>query len=420
MSIVNLVGGPSILLNLILVDAEVRPAMMIQPVDVGEWLPTDPITSGYISNIKKHFPHFKYSDTYTPFQGIIISKRGEYNGEYIDSHKMGKILGYPGYNDFEIIQETRINPYAEELNINIISVWAVVEKLDEKVNLFSNGCIGDRLLSEFEHISQQAMIAFNDPMYEGFLCDLMPISVNVLNEPEISATRIIYKIKGNEQLTNLDMDSMVNCLWNLGDTTGISEHIADKLYDPLNDIHNGVIMMILLGGCIENYDRSSPIYGQKSPELDHYSDIRVKWFEAIQKIFIITRKHTSIFSKIFNYINPKRMLVLGSDPLITIMDNVYKKRALTTVEKNVIYTRLCYISPTSRKWIRRILSEYDHTNNTHIGIMLVFILDLVPQYDVTLPLHNIDPVRYEYIRFKEISNLWIREVYDLFTTNSLV
>ena len=139
MSLVNLVGGHSILLNLILVDAEVRPAMLFQPMIFGEWTSTDPITMDCLYHIKQQFPHFIYSDNYTPFQGIIISKYNDYNGKHhINSIEMGVILGYPYYNHLHIIREHDEDPYARELtNIHTITIVVLIHNVEKYIELFS-------------------------------------------------------------------------------------------------------------------------------------------------------------------------------------------------------------------------------------------------------------------------------------------
>jgi hypothetical protein len=88
-----------VILNCILVNETVRPAMLVQPQDYGEATGKDPKTKSILEVIKRHFPQLLHSKNYKTYQGIIISKT-DYNGEQISLERMGKILGYPCYKNF--------------------------------------------------------------------------------------------------------------------------------------------------------------------------------------------------------------------------------------------------------------------------------------------------------------------------------
>ena len=54
--------GIEIALDAVLVDENVRPAMLVQPANSGERTHNDPITKNILKHIKRHFPHFIFSD----------------------------------------------------------------------------------------------------------------------------------------------------------------------------------------------------------------------------------------------------------------------------------------------------------------------------------------------------------------------
>lgn len=90
------------ILNAILVKEGVRPAMLIQPADYGEATGTDKKTSSIVNAIIKLFPNLVSSDDYQDYQGTIISKQS-YDGTDISLNRMGEILGYPCFSDFETL-----------------------------------------------------------------------------------------------------------------------------------------------------------------------------------------------------------------------------------------------------------------------------------------------------------------------------
>ena len=62
-----------VILNCILVNENVRPAMMVQPADYKEASHIEPKTKYIIEEIKKMFPNLLVSSDYETYQGVIIS-----------------------------------------------------------------------------------------------------------------------------------------------------------------------------------------------------------------------------------------------------------------------------------------------------------------------------------------------------------
>ena len=119
-----------ILLNLILVNENIRPSMLVQPKDYREKTEKDPKTKAILNKIKSLFPNLKHSSDYETYQGIIIS-HNDYNGKEISLEKMGEILGYPCYKDFSNIDR----------NETIYGVDIFVRANDyDSYQLFANIC----------------------------------------------------------------------------------------------------------------------------------------------------------------------------------------------------------------------------------------------------------------------------------------
>jgi len=423
MSLVNLVGGPSILLNLILVDAEVRPAMLFQPVNFGEWNSTDPITMDCLYYIKQEFPNLIYSDNYTPFQGIIISKHHDYTGKHnINSTEMGAILGYPCYSHLQIIREREDDPYTREMsNIHTINIVVIIQERMEYIELFSNVSIGDSLLDEFDLIAQNARLEFTNKKYASLLLDTTIKSVKVVNKINITSRYLLDKLVSKDELTTDDLDGIIGYMWNLNDSMLISKTIINEIFEPTNKIHKGMLMGIMFE-CIPRYDRYSPIYGQNTTELSHFNEIRRNWFTALQELFTSTRnkpkRDVGCIQYITNYIMGNRLISEASGPVIEIMKKIFNKQLFTNTDKRYIYKGFMNISEENPLRINDIINIYESYNEYHIGFMLILLFEFIPRYNLNGVFQLIDQTTVKYIRFKHICKIWIEEVYRLFVQTS--
>jgi hypothetical protein len=407
-------------LNSILVDAEVRPAMLIQPIDVGECASIDKITAQYLKNIKRQFPHLKYSDDYSCFQGIIVSKHNEYNGQTnIGSERIGEILGYPSSADFELIISNENDPYSPELD-DIYNIEVVVDTNDDDtIQLFGNRCIGNSKLGEYREIAKKAEAAFKDAQYADLVSDIGICSVRVVCNRAISVKMILDNIVTTHTISHDYIDEVVNYMWNLNDPSRLSEFIIDHIYEPTNETHTGMLMMILLN-CSPKYNRERVIYGYETKELMESNAIRVEWFEAIIKLFKKTRtrakQYTRLFTRLRAYISgTTTMLPESSDPMIQVMTLLVDNKPLTSQYRVEISDRLRNISDINPQTVPGILSMFDYTNQLHRGMMLILLLELIPTYDTTLPLQRMNSSSIEYQQYKDICEVWLDNVYLLFS-----
>ena len=133
-----------VLMNVILVNENVRPAMLIQPQDYREYDETGPITSNILLKLKEKFPKLIFSGNYELYQGIIVSKK-DYNHQNISLQKMGKILGYPCYLDF--------NPESDKERY-LIDIRA--DYNEKSFQLLANICFNPEIISEFEIFAKNA------------------------------------------------------------------------------------------------------------------------------------------------------------------------------------------------------------------------------------------------------------------------
>ena len=401
-AIASLVGGPSVLLNLILVDAGVRPSMLFQPCNFGEWLPTDPITSDCLQYIKKYFPHLVYSETYTHFQGIIISKEGNYTGATdINSTELGKILGYPCYNDFDLIRDDLTDkPFPDIPNVYTIELAASIEaETYTKIQLFANISIGNSSVATFQEIAKKAQIAFNNPKYAGLLGEISVKTVDVISNKSITIANIIDALVALDPICPEMLGEIENYMWNMGDSNGSSDRIIKTLHNSDNKIHSGILVYIMID-CMEKSNRERPIYGRNSYELTRNGELRDRWFEAIEWLF--------------QYTNPVAEFISTytiDDPLKQLMSTLIYKRTLTAEDKCNMYSRLLTVSEDTPEVAALIISKFDPSNELHIGIMAALLVGTDPNYDTTEPIRNLDSNSYKYKAFKQLCRMWIGEVY---------
>jgi hypothetical protein len=230
----NIEGIKVVILNCILVQENIRPAMMVQPIDYNERTSTDPTTSNILAIIKDNFPELLHSEIYENYQGIIISKTN-HNGQKISSKKMGKILGYPCYNTFETIDHTK--------RTTLLEIRAF-SKNGEEIQLIANVCKDEKTIDKFNELASNANEAFNKPKYMDLL---KKFSID-LKEMKTTTTTIIPV----EELINIliirdsvseeEEYSFRNVLSNLM----FSNKLYDYKFEYDNQIHKGIMIGLLL------------------------------------------------------------------------------------------------------------------------------------------------------------------------------
>ena len=232
-----------IILNCILVNENVRPAMLVQPADYGEATGKDPKTKHIIEEINKYFPELIQSEAYEVYQGIIISKT-DYNGQEISLERMGEILGYPCYKEFEQIDPDEIS-YIVRLH--------AVRGDGEEFHLISNACKDKTTLPQFNRLAVNAKQAFNLPKYRELLGGSTISNVKVIVETDIPIQQLINNLIKNNKLEDMEIDAFINVLYNFG----FSEKMLSYKFQYNNPVHKGIILDLLLR---DRFDTLSPFY----------------------------------------------------------------------------------------------------------------------------------------------------------------
>lgn len=131
------------IINAFMVQSGVRPASLIQEVDFKNEIELN----NTINKIKELFPDLYHIPNY---QGIILSKT--MITESIDNcEKLGKILGYPYYDEFNKIITENIGGYMIEINC-----YYKYNDLLYKTQLIVNRCIELNKLNEYKEIQEKA------------------------------------------------------------------------------------------------------------------------------------------------------------------------------------------------------------------------------------------------------------------------
>jgi len=279
-----------VLLNAILVNEDIRPAMLVQPQDYHERTGQDPKTLSIVNKIKELFPKLILSDSYDGiYQGTIISKK-LYNGSFISIEKMGEILGYPCYKDFNDLN--RDKPYYS------IAVMVSYNN-DKEISLFVNVCKDKKTIKEFNSIAEFASYIFKKPEYKKFLTRFDIKRVYVKIENEIPTQFIINKLLiPNSTLTEDEENKFINILYNFD----FSEKLAEYKFQYNNPIHRGIILDLLLK---EKYDILSPFYPiQRYPkQQEQVEKISNELEKALIKVLNKTKIRLSSSKKKMTKIN---------------------------------------------------------------------------------------------------------------------
>lgn len=280
MSVIDQIGLGNVL-NAILVNENVRPAMLIQPADHHEATGKDPKTKSIIEALKKTFPDLLQSENYQGYQGIILSKT-DYNGRNdISMEKMGEILGYPCYQEF-----ATIDPEKTSYGINVIA-HIKTQTGTNKITLFPNICENTSKIDTFNKISEKAKEVFATSKYTYVLGDTVVHDVTVEIDTNLSTQSVIDKLIADKPIEQADIDKIQNILFNFGFSMELQFYFLDK-FQYKNPIHKGILLDLLVR---EKNDTLSPFFPlQDYPEKDKaVQALTKKWEKSILDILEKTK-----------------------------------------------------------------------------------------------------------------------------------
>ena len=266
------INDPGVLLNCILVMEDIRPSLMVQPIDYKEVNGKDPKTSKILSKIKELFPELIHSEEYEMYQGVLISKKSYDGRKDIDVHEMGKLLGYPCYQD-------KINKHMRSYTIEVIAYT----KIGMPIQLFANACKDDSLLKKFKTLAEKATKAFTKHhdllIREGI--DIHRVSAEI--EEFIPSSVVVDKLIKNIKLSENEIFKIGNVFYNFG-----FERLTTDMIQFNNEIHKGIVLDLLVR---DKNDTLSPFFPlQNYPEKDaEINQITQSWENDIINVLEKTK-----------------------------------------------------------------------------------------------------------------------------------
>jgi hypothetical protein len=268
--------GLNELLNCILVNNDVRPAMLIQPADYQEATYKDPKTAAKLQAIKKQFPDLIQSIV----EGgeIIISKR-EIKPETIkENGTMGEILGYPCHADYQYTLDNK-----DELKVAIEIIVHLKPGFDtDTTQIIAYICKDERFFAESKIFAKKCAKALKaDP-----LGSLVITSVSAEKRVIMPIKYLINKLIRGEAISTSEKEEIINQIWNLGFSEEMGGKIVAIKYQFENPIHRGMLIS-LLSLCDNNQmEPFWPLqYRKEQAEVDTISE---KWASELIRLFEAT------------------------------------------------------------------------------------------------------------------------------------
>lgn len=256
-----------LLINCILVENDVRPSMLVQPVDYKEASGSDMKTKSILENIKKWFPSLIQSEKYKGFyQGILISKKS-YDNEVISTNQMGQILGYPCYRDFGSVSEDKVK-YSIDVNV-IFKDGRGTEQI------IANVCNDLSQKSVFENIAKEATNVLKMHRIYSSLVDEVVVEVF----PIVPTSLVLNKVVRNIKLNADENGKILNIFYNFMFGIELSFFFQDN-FQYGNALHRGILIGLLTYEMNEPMKPFYPLFNY--PEEDKkISEITNKWEEEI-------------------------------------------------------------------------------------------------------------------------------------------
>jgi hypothetical protein len=220
------------LLNLVLVNENVRPAFLFQPIDFGESSPDGEKSKKILNYAKTFFPNLTHFETY---QGVLIYKDKEktlFNGnilldDNILSEEMGRILGYPCYKESPVDSSIE-TVYAVDVNVKI--------KDNNIIQLFGNNCKDySPYQTQYEDFAKEAKNTFAKFPY----LNVVDVFIEVTKYPSLNS--IIDKLIRFDTIDADDKTMIGNTFYNACFPNLDSIHFEED-----NPIHRGILVGILL------------------------------------------------------------------------------------------------------------------------------------------------------------------------------
>jgi len=217
-------------INCLIVQHDLRKAMLIQPIDYNEMTGKDPQTFHILTGISKHFPELKQSEIH---EGILISKKSYKASDFQKSADIGHVLGYACADDFDYIMSHEDEP-STTIEVTVLLKDGYNK---DSLQLFVNRCRNERTFLQTVVLGQKIETLL---LAHPFL-KLIVTGVKVNKTVTIPIKNLIKKLATNVILTDDEKEEVYNHIWNLG----FSDVLSATSYDYKNPVHRGILIGLL-------------------------------------------------------------------------------------------------------------------------------------------------------------------------------
>lgn len=234
------------LLNLVLVNENVRPAFLFQPIDFGESSPDGEKSKKILNYAKTFLPNLTFLETY---QGVLIYKEKTLlDDKQISSEEMGRILGYPCYKESPVDSSIE-TVYAVDVNVKI--------KDNNIIQLFGNNCKDySPYQTQYEDFAKKAKNTFAKFPY----LNVVDVFIEVTKYPSLNS--IIDKLIRFDTIDADDKTMIGNTFYNACFPNLDSIHFEED-----NPIHRGILVGILLK---EKHCLLEPFFPLKPDSVEYH------------------------------------------------------------------------------------------------------------------------------------------------------
>jgi hypothetical protein len=249
------------IINAFLVNEGIRPAMFLMLCDYKDNLVYILIIET-ISLLYPNLIHTKIND------GLLLSKN-ELDITDLTSAKLGQILGYPSFDDFNYIIE---NEHEESCTVELIAELISGKQLQ----ILANRCKPENLNNATTILSALAVKATDALLasceYSQFI-NKIDIEINHMVTPNK-----LIELLMTEQLSCSNKSEIMNLLWNLG-----FNYLCNYEFDYSNPFHKGILMTLLTHFIHNPLEPFFPLH--QWPNLDNLSTEKTeKWEKELLRL----------------------------------------------------------------------------------------------------------------------------------------
>lgn len=261
------------LLNCILVQNDVRPAMLIQPADYAEATYKDPKTAAKLKAIKREFPDLIQS---VIDGGEVLIAKHEINAYDINENAdMGKILGYPCHDDYQYTLDNK-----DAVKVGIAINAQLTPGFDkDTVQLFAYMCRDERFLAESIAFAEKCEHVLKaDPIVGKII-----ISVSATKTVIMPPKYLINKLVSGEEIAKSEKTEIINNLWNLGFPEQEGLELTEINYQFQNPVQRGMLIALLT---VYDNNQMEPFWPlQYRKERRQVDKISAAWAKELIRVF---------------------------------------------------------------------------------------------------------------------------------------